>query len=134
MDENFEQYANKIKKQTKYSNHRKLIIHMIEMRNIRMIKSHIERLLTYECNKEIVYPFVENLNQKLEHECYHLENKIDILQRNDIRIYSQDIKHYLNTIRNNDMSDILVKLINKISIDRIIMEENIKHEQKFIIV
>jgi len=104
---------------------------MIEMR---MIKSHIERLLTYECNKEIVYPFVENLNQKLEHECYHLENKIDILQRNDIRIYSQDIKHYLNTIRNNDMSDILVKLINKISIDRIIMEENIKHEQKFIIV
>ena len=81
MDKSYEQDANKINRRTRLSNHRKLIIHMIEMRNITTIKKHIELLLSHKSNKEIVYPFIGNFNQKLEHDCYYFEYKIDILQK-----------------------------------------------------
>ena len=42
-------------------------------------------------------------------------------------------KNYLNAVRDYDISDTLTKLINKINIDLIIMEENIKYDVKFII-
>jgi len=54
---------------------------MIEMRNITTIKKHIELLLSHKSNKEIVYPFIGNFNQKLEHDCYYFEYKINILQK-----------------------------------------------------
>jgi len=38
MDKSYEQDTNKTNRRTKLSNHRKLIIHMIEMRNTTTIK------------------------------------------------------------------------------------------------